>query len=313
MVKKIIAFDIGGTSLKSGIVNSKRIVDDATLRYDEAKASSTAEEIVEQLVSIIKNHILNFNQDDCLKDIGFAFPGPFDYEKGISYMKGIDKYDSLYEYPLKKNLHEKIMELKRIDKKYSCISDNLDITFINDGTAFALGEYSRLATNFNTKMMVITLGTGCGSSFIDSGIIVRNKGKIPESGMIFAEPFKESIIDDYVSKRGVIKIAKQHKFDEKVDIAYLNEMASQGNTKAKDVFNEVGTVMGQAFKQYIEEFKPDYLVFGGGISKAFCLMEESFKEVLKDSNIEIIISEQLSKSAICGVASYIIDRRNGNV
>lgn len=313
MNRKIIGFDIGGTSLKSGIVNSSLIVDDTTLRYDEAKASLTAEEIVEHIVSIIRDHISKFNTHDSLVDIGFAFPGPFDYQNGISYMKDIDKYDSLYNYPLKKQLYEKIMELKKHDRKYSCISDDLNITFINDATAFALGEYSRLTKDFNDKMMVITLGTGCGSTFIDSGLIISNKGKIPGSGMIFAEPFKESKIDDYISKRGVIRIAKKYNFNEKVDIAYLNKLANQGDVKAKYVFSDFGTVMGRALMPFIKDFKPDYLAFGGGISKAFYLMEHSFKEFLNDQNIEIIVSKQLSKSAICGVASYIIDRRNKHV
>ena len=31
-----------------------------------------------------------------VKGIGFAMPGPFDYVKGISYIKGVAKYENLY-------------------------------------------------------------------------------------------------------------------------------------------------------------------------------------------------------------------------
>ena len=31
-----------------------------------------------------------------LKGIGFAMPGPFNYEDGICLMKGVNKYDALY-------------------------------------------------------------------------------------------------------------------------------------------------------------------------------------------------------------------------
>ncbi len=60
--------------------------------------------------------------------IGIAMPGPFDYEQGISLMKGMQKYDSLYGMNIRQILAERL----GIPGEH--------ITFINDAEAFYAGE-----------------------------------------------------------------------------------------------------------------------------------------------------------------------------
>ena len=57
-----------------------------------------------------------------------AFPGPFDYAKGICLLRGLDKYDALYG-----------VDLRRAFSRGSGIAPE-DILFTNDASAFALGE-----------------------------------------------------------------------------------------------------------------------------------------------------------------------------
>ena len=41
-----------------------------------------------------------------------AFPGPFDYEQGISLMKGLNKYDQIYGMKIPQELRKRRRELE---------------------------------------------------------------------------------------------------------------------------------------------------------------------------------------------------------
>ena len=60
--------------------------------------------------------------------IGIAMPGPFDYENGICYIKGLDKYESLF------NLNVKEMLAQQLNIERS------DIYMMNDASCFLKGE-----------------------------------------------------------------------------------------------------------------------------------------------------------------------------
>ncbi len=59
-----------------------------------AKSKASKQEIIHHSVWILKqqaNRILDKNFK--IIGVGYAFPGPFDYENGISYIDGVDKFD----------------------------------------------------------------------------------------------------------------------------------------------------------------------------------------------------------------------------
>ena len=60
------------------------------------------------------------------RGIGIAIPGPFDYTRGIAAIHGVRKFDALFGLDLKE-------EIKRV-----C---SLPVVFLNDASAYALGEY----------------------------------------------------------------------------------------------------------------------------------------------------------------------------
>jgi glucokinase len=71
---------------------------------------------------VLKKTIGGYNLNKL--QIGFAMPGPFDYEKGISWLNGNAKYETLYGYDLKLLLAEHLGVYKE------------NIYFINDAAAF---------------------------------------------------------------------------------------------------------------------------------------------------------------------------------
>jgi glucokinase len=66
--------------------------------------------------------------DFTVRRVGIAMPGPFDYEKGIGYIKGLHKFEHLYG--------ENVKEL--LATNLGIQTDN--ITMLNDASAFLWGE-----------------------------------------------------------------------------------------------------------------------------------------------------------------------------
>ena len=64
-----------------------------------------------------------------VKGIGFAMPGPFDYVKGISYIRGVAKYENLYGINIGDAVSANLG-----------IKDSFLIRFMNDASSFAVGE-----------------------------------------------------------------------------------------------------------------------------------------------------------------------------
>src|SRR5690625_4892220 len=96
-MKIILGLDIGGTHIASALVNE---VIGALLAESYHKSTintgADSHSILKEWSENIKTIIKNIRPAD-LAGIGMAMPGPFDYENGISLIKGLGKYDALYK------------------------------------------------------------------------------------------------------------------------------------------------------------------------------------------------------------------------
>src|SRR5699024_1768192 len=101
-----------------------------------------------------------------VRSIALAFPGPFDYEKGISWITGLDKFEALYGLNVKELLIKSLKEVKYFN--YS----NTQIFMHNDATSFAFGENNQSKAD---RGAYFTIGTGFGSTFIEKGKQVFNE------------------------------------------------------------------------------------------------------------------------------------------
>lgn len=304
----VIAFDVGGSFIKSVILyETGELILDSFAIYP-AKSKESKEKIIDNLFFRIKQQMNRMlDGDGKLLGIGFAFPGPFDYESGISYIKGIDKFEHLYGVNIRYNLIERINQDKQITKK---ISNNFCILFENDASLFALGEQvTGKGKNYN-KTMYLTIGTGAGSAFIENGQLVKQDPRVPENGWIYNEPFKDSIIDDYISKRGILRLAAQYGICTKdKDVVELAALAKSNNITAKKVFHIFGQYIGDAVNPYISNFSPEALIIGGQISKSKDLFIKGIFDKLLNKNLIIKFTDDTSKSTFQGVV-YLIKQFN---
>lgn len=290
--------DAGGTTAKVAALDTEGNLL-TNIKTHPSYSKKSYQNILKHFAELIYHTCNKVKDDFKLVGVTIGFPGPFDYEKGISYMQGMDKYDSLYQKSFKDDLYKKISENTAINQ-----ASPLQISFANDAVLFALGAYSKL--DVKGKMIAITIGTGCGSTFIDAGEIAVGKGGVPKDGMIYHLPFKDSIIDDYISKRGIKTIAKFHGYtDIDIDIAELNKSASRGDKKAIGVFRSFGIDLKDALEGVILSYKPNAIVFGGQISKAYEHFGEPIAGFAMKHGIKIIVDTDSSRNVMKGAVGLI--------
>jgi Transcriptional regulator/sugar kinase len=231
-----------------------------------------------------------------VKGIGFAMPGPFDYVKGISYIRGVAKYENLYGINITDAISNSLG-----------VKDGFLIRFMNDASSFAVGEaWAGSAANFN-RSLSITLGTGFGSAFISNRIPIVDGPEVPKLGCIYHLPYKDGIADDYFSTRGLLSRYKKLTGKELGGVKELAALA--GTEKAiTDLFIDFGDNAGLFLAPWLNKFKAEILVIGGNISHAYNLFGDVFESRLKKENCycEVAISKLKEDAALLG-SGYLFD------
>lgn len=294
MKKVSICLDVGGTFVKGAIFSREFAEGYTDIHYYPAKSNLSKGEIIKNFQFIFLDLLEPFEESEWnVEKIAIAFPGPFDYEEGISQIKGLGKFDKLYGV----NLLNEFIQLQKLPESRQF--GEATIFFRNDAEAFAFGENHKSQAESGAYF---TIGTGLGSTFIKDKRIVFGKDGIPESGMIYNQPFGKGVVDDYASARGLEKIISKHLFDPMSGEDLFNQ-AEEGSQIALEIFNEFGMVLGKAINPFITKFQPEEIVFGGQISKSFRFFEHSLRESLNDGfEARVIrISEDTTLSTLEGL------------
>lgn len=292
MKKYAIGADIGGSHISCALIDlEKKSLLRQSLRTQKVDNHASADEIVKDWC-IALNKTMGLVSKNDLAGIGFAMPGPFNYPKGIALFTGKNaKYEKLF------NIHVADELSKRLD-----LSPD-HIRFMNDATAFAVGEAWIGKAAQAVLSLSVTLGTGFGSAFIERGLPVVERDDVPDKGCVWHLPFKNGIADDYFSTRWFIKryfeITGQRTSEAK-DIA---EKAFSDKA-AKAVFDEFGTHLGLFLGPWLEKFNAGILVVGGNISGAYPLFGKPFETSLRRQGLKTVIeiSELMEDAAIAGSA-----------
>ncbi|MBP1915486.1 glucokinase [Lederbergia galactosidilyticus] len=249
-----LCLDVGGTEIKVNLLHGNQVECEKYPSHAEREKL----EILAHFESIVKRQLqVVQEQKGALRGIGVAFPGPFDYDNGISLIKGLRKYDALYQVKLKSYFQKWLVDMD--------FPANIPFLFENDAVAFSIGEYIDGVGQHADKVMFIMLGTGCGSTFIEKGEIVKNKYSLQENGMIYQDPFLDGTIEDYLSANGLKMVARQMNMNE-LDGLALYQASQKGSQKAQDVFYKFGYLIGTALQRYVQSFQPDCIAFGGQIA-----------------------------------------------
>lgn len=294
-----LLFDVGGTSIKAMAADaSGALLTQAALTWP-THTNGSREEVLGDFHGAL-SALWALAPAAPLDGIGYAITGPFDYERGISLIRGVGKYEAIYGLPLRDLMGEWAAAEGRP------LGSGFSVLLRNDAAMFALGEAWRgLARGFS-RAMCVTLGTGCGSSFTVDGHLVTEGAKVPRDGFIYNTPFRDSVIDDYISRRGILLLAKEAGLPVHDDVRGLAALAGAGDSRALKLFAEFGARFGEAVKIWADRFLPDILVVGGGIARAHGFFDPALRQALP--GLHIAYAEDTSRSAFLGLLNILLEK-----
>ena len=182
-----------------------------------------------------------------------AVPGPFDYATGKFLMK--HKFAAVYG--------EYFADIAGLPRE-SC-------KFTHDVNCMLLGEIRE--DSANTAM--IALGTGLGFALYVDGKILKNALGSPQVS-IFNLPFKDGVLEDYASKRGVYRLYGR----DDLTVKEIGARAAAGEDAAQEAFAQMGSIIAQNIAPILEEYAVQELLLGGQISRNWKFFAPAMQEIL---------------------------------
>ncbi len=285
MMLYAITLDIGGTSVKSGIVASDgNIIGNTQITPIDSSASTG--DVLDSFAAIIQSHIDQYGTDN-LAGVTLGFPGPFDYEKGISRITGQEKYEALYGINVKEGLLARLQLNSR------------PLLFRNDAEAAIMGECRYGAGRGYGRIIGVTLGTGLGSAFVANGVPQLSGENVPVNGWLYAELWRGQRADDVFSIRGLqARLGSD-------DLRVAADNARHGDTAAQHVYQQFGRDLGDFLLPYVRSFQADAVLTLGGIAGAFDLFGSALESAL---GIPVRPGVRGTDAALLGAADLIFSQ-----
>ncbi len=313
--KYSIGIDVGGTTTKFGIVNSKgQILEQGRIpTNDHENVEEFIEDLYNMLLPMIKKvgGIKNFVGIGMGAPNGNIYTGTIEYAPNLRW-KGIIPIATM------------------VEKKFK-----LPAKLTNDANAAAVGEMMYGCTKNMKHFITITLGTGVGSGIvIDGKIVVGHDGFAGELGHTIIRPGgrahrstgMKGSLESYASATGVRETAIElltgyPERDSLLRNYSINELTSetvyecalQGDAVANEIFEFTGQILGESLANFVMFSSPEAIVLFGGLTKAGNLllnptrqhMEANLLPIFKNK-VKLIFSElNESDAAILGASALI--------
>lgn len=247
-----IGVDIGGTKIRAGIVGAEGVVYDVP-RTIPTCAELPGEEIVQRLIALIKETLSHAGEYEVL-GIGVGCTGPLDLRKGM--LLEVENLPTLNNYPLQQVLEEALQ---------------LKVKMENDANALILAESLWGAGKDADTVLGFTLGTGIGCALVEHGKVWHGKNDC--AGEIWTSPYREGILEDYVSGNAVTRLYEQST-GQHLSGSEIAALAIGGEETAKQVWNEFAQALAYALAWTVNMLDPQTVVIGGSIIKSASLFWE---------------------------------------
>ena len=243
----ILAFDVGGTTIKGGLVNEKLKIKEKFIE-DTPKREDTFLSLVEE--------IYNRFSDETDK-VSLGMPGFVDNENHIF------KYGTNMQFS--------------IDFKKLRFNEEKKIYLENDGNLAAYYEYFLHFKNDYKNLIMLTFGTGIGGGIIYNSEIFKGSGNAGEIGRILIN--EKSYLEDIISAKAWTKkcqelyeINKETKlsrifFEEKVG-SLLFDQSIDLEDYEKLARDEIIQSTSNALISLFELFDNDVFVIGGSMTQS---------------------------------------------
>jgi len=288
-----IGVDIGGTHISCVAVDLQNA---QILEHSHARATydheAPAEHILRAWADAL-NHSCATLERSTLAGIGMAIPGPFDYRNGVSNMQ--HKFKNLFG-----------MHIPTALRPFLAENADLPLRFINDASAFAMGESWQGEGRGFSKVVVITLGTGFGSAFAEDGVPVVEGDEVPKEGCLWHLPFQTGIADEYFSTRWFEGEYLKQTGQQISGVKALIER-NGADAVAQQLFRQFGENLSECLAAPLMRFGAEVLVIGGNISHALPLFGPALREGFARAGVttKVSVSKLKERAALLGSARLL--------
>ena len=282
--KNVLAFDIGGTKIASGIVeinkNGYKIFD-----YQKNETPKDKKDVIQKLIELI----VYYKKNNSFKRIGIGIAGQIDYKKDIiNYIPNIKGFKNIN---LKKIIKETIGEKVEID---------------NDVKCFALAENVFGKVKKYHNIVYLAIGTGIGGAIEFDDKLYRGENNIAgEFGhMVIVDNGKKCACgnkgcwEQYMSGRAIEKLYFDF-YGQKKKSKDIAIDSVKGVKKDKKVIKQTSSYLAIGLVNIINTINPEVILIGGSV-------------VRQDEILKLAKKEALKKVLIPGRKTKILKSRLGN-
>lgn len=289
----ILAFDIGGSSVKYAVV------DEAGTILEKSKKPTP--ETRDGFFALIKEIFSDFAPKHALTGAGFSFPGAVDDLTGI--IGGASAIPYIHDFPMRQQLEELL---------------NIPVAMENDANCAALGESWRGAGKDYGDMAFLVIGSGVG------GAVVKDKhihhGKHLHGGefgyMVLGGTHK--ILSEVGSTRALAEAVADAKGvpHEEMDGLKAFALADDGDAAAQKAVDAMEEALAVAIYNLQYSLDPEIFVLGGAVSERqgfAAAIQAKIDQILKDVEIArirpVVAAAQHGNDAnLLGAARTLLDK-----
>ncbi len=308
-----ISIDLGGTQVRIALLEGTRI-----LRRASAKTAVDGDPfaVLSQFETLI-DQVCEGKDPKSTAGIAISSAGPLDSDKGI--ILGIPTIPGWDNFPIRSILADRY---------------GLPVFLENDAIAAAFGEWQHGAGRDLQHMSYLTVSTGIGGGFVVDGRLIR--GSKGMAGHVGHMRLSQDGPQCSCGASGCFEaLASGTAFEARAQAAshalptgFLGLAAQSGVVIAKQVFEgartgdpqclslveEEARYLGQGITSIIHLFSPERIVIGGGLSRAFDLLEPGIHAVIWSDamvpfkDVRAVQAELGDNSGLVGAAAMMIER-----
>lgn len=300
-MSKRIGVDVGGTNLRVAVVDDLKVVDEYRRHADFSAVchANPADVAWQQIIAITVEALQQMlRQHPDVTSIGIGFPGFIDPQRGVVLQS--PNLPGLRDVDLAGDLARALQR---------------PVVVENDANAAAYGEY-KLHPQSVSSLIFLGLGTGVGGGLIvDHKLITGTHGFAMEAGHLIVEPGgrlcgcgNRGCMEQYASASGV-SLSYEAATGQTLEADVIARLAENGDVQAKAAFELAANALAQALAHILKVVDVQQVVIGGGMSKAWPLMQNAFRQRLEQDlipvlrgRVDIRISDSGDHAGVIGAA-----------
>ena len=305
-----IVMDIGGTKIKLGLVAGDKIICTASIEAESSIGLKEKLPVIESTINdMLDQHAINKNE---IKGVGISMPGIVD-----SVQKKVLSIDNKFNDVVGMNLSGWITNTWQT---------NLEIE--NDARCALIGEWQFGKGKGYDNVVLMTIGTGIGSSAVIEGKVLRGKhfqaGCLGGHFTINVNGVKCNCgnigcVETEASTWNIERIAKLHAAyassmlaqQNKLDFETIYRCANADDTLAKELRDTCLDVWSAAAVNLIHAYDPEVLVIGGGIMASADYIIPYIQKKTDEhawtpwGKVKIVAAENINAASLLG-AAYLV-------